>query len=146
MKKLTCISVLATIALLLSACSEKPSDLSAESKAPEKETQTSLQMQTFLRETLALAQDVEVVMSYLEIPKNTTLPMHFHPGEEFAYVLEGSGVLELEGEGEKVIHAQEMGMVPFRQHHSFKTLEEGARLLVFRVHEKGQPERFLVEQ
>ena len=37
-----------------------------------------------MKESLALAEGVEVVMSRVEVPKNTTLPLHFHPGEEFA--------------------------------------------------------------
>lgn len=32
----------------------------------------------------------EVVVSRVTVPANTILPRHWHPGEEFAYVLEGS--------------------------------------------------------
>jgi hypothetical protein len=34
--------------------------------------------------------------------------------------------------------------VPFKQIHSAKTQNEGAVILVFRVHESGQPERIIL--
>lgn len=145
MQNLQFMAILSTIALFLATCSGNPSKSSDHNDEPNKEVATTLQIQTLLKETLALAENVEVIMSHVEIPKNTSLPMHFHPGEEFAYILEGSGVLELKGKSKTVVHAGDMGLVPFKHHHTFSTLEEGARLLVFRVHEKGQPERVLVE-
>ena len=145
MQKLKYVAILSAIALFLAACNGNSSGPSNESDESKKEEITSMQIQTLLKETLALAENVEVVMSYVEVPKNTTLPKHFHLGEEFAYILEGSGVLELEGEGKTVVHAGEKVMVPFKHHHTFSTLEESARLLVFRMHEKGKPERVLVE-
>ena len=125
--------------------SDKPETISSKSTDLQKEPITELKLQTLMKETLALAEGVEVVMSRVEVPKNTTLPMHFHPGEEFAYILEGSGTLNLKGQEEIVVRAGEMGLVPFKHHHSFSALEEGAKILVFRVHEKGQPERVLVK-
>lgn len=39
------------------------------------------------------AENTEVVVSRVTVPPNTTLPKHWHPGEEFAYILEGSLIL-----------------------------------------------------
>ena len=97
-----------------------------------------------MKKTLAGAENLEVIMSYVEIPPSTDLPPHYHPGEEFAYVLEGSGILQLEGEKDLIVKAGEAGLVPFKHHHSFSSTEEGVKVLVFRVHEKGQPERTLI--
>ena len=41
--------------------------------------------------------DREVVVSYVELPPNTTLERHWHPGEEFHYYLEGKVTIEIDG-------------------------------------------------
>lgn len=86
----------------------------------------------------------EVIVSVTNIPPNTTLPTHWHPGEEFAYVLEGSFVLHQEGKPDEYYCKGDVGIVPFKQVHTVSTKEESASILVFRVHETGQPGRVLV--
>lgn len=135
--------VLALIILLFSACSNNPEPMEAEDTNDE--AIQTLKMEDLLRETLELTEGVEVILSYVEIPKATILPFHYHPGEEFAYLLEGSGILMLEDNTKINMKAGEAGKVPLKQAHSFTTLSDGAKLVVFRVHEKGQPDRILVE-
>lgn len=90
------------------------------------------------------AAGTEVVVSVTTVPPNTTLPKHWHPGEEFAYVLEGSFVLWQEGKPDEIYAKGDVGKVPLKQVHTVSTKEEGATILVFRVHESGQPGRVLV--
>lgn len=97
-----------------------------------------------LTSQLVGAKDTEVVVSRVTVPANTSLPMHWHPGEEFAYVLEGSLVLIQEGKDDVIFNKGDVGVVPFKQVHTIKTNDEGVTVLVFRVHEQGQPERVLV--
>ena len=92
------------------------------------------------------AEGVEVVMSRVTVPAGTKLPKHWHPGEEFAYVLDGKFVYCPEGEEEVTIGAGEIGAVPFKKVHTIRTEDEEASMIVFRVHEEGQPERVLVEE
>lgn len=106
---------------------------------------SKLKFKNLLRDTLEIVDGVEVVLSYVEVPKETTLPYHFHPGEEFAYIIEGSGDLLLKDQSVQHIKAGEAGKVPLKHVHSFATTTEGARMVVFRVHEPGQPDRTLVE-
>ena len=103
-----------------------------------------LKIENLLRDSLALAPDVEIVVSYLEMPDTTDLPAHYHPGEEFVYVIEGSGELTLEG-AKTVLNEGEFIKIPYKAVHSFRTIDEQARAVVFRVHEPGQPDRILVE-
>jgi quercetin dioxygenase-like cupin family protein len=117
----------------------------AESDVPKENKIEVLKIENLLRDSLALADNVEIVVSYLEIPENTTLPTHYHPGEEFVYMLEGSGEITLGDDPSKTISAGEFVKVPFKQVHSFSTFDEQARAVVFRVHEEGQPDRILVE-
>ena len=90
-------------------------------------------------------ENTEVVVSITTVPPNTTLPKHWHPGEEFAYVLEGSLTLWQEGKPDVLYKKGDVGVVPFKQVHTIFTQEEGATVLVFRVHELGQPGRILVD-
>ena len=131
----------------LAACTDKSvaykADISAETQ---KEEITEMKLQTLMKQTLALAENVEVVVSQVEIPRNITLPLHFHPGEEFAYIIEGSGTISMEGEEDIIVKGGDIGMIPFKHHHQFTASEEGTKMVVFRVHEKGQPERTLVTE
>ena len=86
----------------------------------------------------------EVVVSVTTIPPNTTLPRHWHPGEEFAYVLQGSFVLQQDGKADEHYRKGDVGVVPLKQVHTVATQDEGASILVFRVHEAGEPGRVLV--
>ena len=49
-------------------------------------------MNDLIRADLEASDDLEVVMSVVELPAGISLPVHTHPGEEFAYVMEGSVV------------------------------------------------------
>jgi quercetin dioxygenase-like cupin family protein len=87
----------------------------------------------------------EVVVSITTVPPHTTLPRHWHPGEEFAYMLEGTIVLWQEGKPDEIYQKGDVGKVPLKQVHTVSTKDEGATILIFRVHEAGQPGRILVD-
>ena len=89
--------------------------------------------------------DIEVVVSDVIIPPNGAVPRHYHPGEEFLYILEGSTEHIVDGEPYEIIEAGDGRVIPYERRHEPRATEEGARVLVFRVHEEGQPERILVE-
>lgn len=106
---------------------------------------SKIKIKNLLRDSLELTEGIEVILTYVELPKETQLPTHYHPGEEFAYILEGSGELKLKDKSSVIIKAGEAGKVPLKHVHSFSSLNEDVKLVVFRVHEKGQPDRVLVE-
>lgn len=101
-------------------------------------------IQDLLTESLKSTEGLEVVVSHVALPPNLTLPMHWHPGEEFAYILQGSVTLILDGEGEQEAFSGDVGVVPLKKVHTARSGDEGATILVFRVHEEGQPGRVLV--
>jgi quercetin dioxygenase-like cupin family protein len=104
-----------------------------------------MSFKNLLRADLEATEDLEVVVSLVELPPNTKLPIHSHPGEEFAYVLEGSLVLWQEGKEDIRVKAGETEKVPLNQVHTTFTEGESVKALVFRVHKKGEPERIVVE-
>ncbi len=87
----------------------------------------------------------EVIVSRVKIPPHTSLPKHWHPGEEFAYILEGNVTLWQEGEEDIAGGRGDVMKVPLKKVHTAFTGAEGADILVFRVHEQGQPERVSAE-
>jgi quercetin dioxygenase-like cupin family protein len=102
-------------------------------------------LENLLKAELARVEGTEVIVSRVTIPPHTSLPKHWHPGEEFGYVLEGTVILWQEGEDDIVAKEGEVLKVPLKQVHTAITTDEGATVLVFRVHEQGKPERILVE-
>lgn len=105
-----------------------------------------MKFENLLMSQLAGAEGTEVVVSRVTVPPNCTLPKHWHPGEEFAYVLEGSLTLWQEDEGEVVYKKGDVGVVPLKKVHTISTQDEGVTVLVFRVHEQGEPERILTDE
>jgi quercetin dioxygenase-like cupin family protein len=140
MKNITILTILAVS--IFTSCSNEKESQNFESK---EDVVQSLKIENLLRDSLALAEGVEVVLSYIEIPKNTTLPSHYHPGEEFVYLIRGSGELTLKDKSKIIIKAGETAKVPLKHVHSFTSLNEDVRGVVFRVHEKGQPDRILID-
>ncbi len=88
----------------------------------------------------------EVLIDLVEIPPHQKLDWHWHPGEEFHYYLEGDPVIE-RGDGPSITGKPgTVGHVPFKARHQATAGERGAKILVFRVHTKGEPWRYLDEK
>lgn len=98
----------------------------------------------------ALAEDFtpdrEVLVDLVVAPPNARLDLHWHPGEEFHYYMEGE--VEVRIEGEPSIHGTPgtVGHVPFRKRHEAIAGPQGAKVLVFRVHTKGEPMRYVGDE
>jgi len=97
---------------------------------------------TDLLETDVVGMDgVEVIVSLVEFAPRATTGKHTHPGHEVAYVLEGSGVSEVEGQGADVRKAGTVTYIPAKKIHESKnqSATEALKVLFFRIHPKGQP-------
>ena len=105
----------------------------------------SVQAENLLRESIAGVEGKEVIVSRVSFPPHTELPWHWHPGEEFFYVIEGSVTLKRRGEAD-LTAAQGAGQkIAPQVIHTGRTGEQGAELVIFRVHAAGEPERYLVD-
>ena len=125
------------LALLMSLCAVS----AAEEAAQKAEAKAALKLENLMRAELEVVEGTEVIMSRIEFPPGTELPKHYHPGEDFVYVLEGSGTVWFKGEGETPFKAGDFVKVPYKRVHTARAGDEGFKALVFRVHQKGQPER-----
>ena len=106
---------------------------------------TELKMENIFQQALAdeFTSEREVVVSYVEIPPNTTMERHWHPGEEFHYYLEGRVEIAIDGEPSIFGTPGAVGHVQYKKMHTAITGKEGERIVVFRVHTKGEPVRYL---
>ena len=84
---------------------------------------------------------IEVLVSIVEFAPKATIGKHTHPGHEVAYVLEGAGVSEVEGESPAVRKAGTVTYVPAKKVHESKneSATEPMKVLYVRIHPKGQP-------
>ena len=83
----------------------------------------------------------EVIMYVADIAPGGVAGRHFHPGPEFAYILEGSLVLEPEGKGPMIFKKGDSFHNPAKVVHDAKnkSTSEATKVLVVLVGEKGAP-------
>ena len=105
----------------------------------------SVQAENLLRESIAGVEGKEVIVSRVSFPPHTELPWHWHPGEEFFYVIEGSVTLKRRGGADVPTVEGDAQKIAREVIHTGLTGEQGAELVIFRVHAAGEPERYLMD-
>lgn len=81
----------------------------------------------------------EVVLGMAEIAAGGSTGRHTHFGVETGYVIEGSSVMEVEGEPPKMLKAGDSYMIPAGKVHDAKAHGGGVKVLATYVVEKGKP-------
>ena len=114
-------------------------------QAAEPSQSASVQAENLLRESIAGVEGKEIIVSRVSFPPHTELPWHWHPGEEFFYVIEGSVTLKRRGEPDLPTTQGDAQKIDPQIIHTGSTGEQGAELVIFRVHAAGEPERYLVD-
>ena len=99
-----------------------------------------------LRAPITVSDGLEVIISDVVIPPNASVPRHYHPGEEFIYVLEGSAIHVEEGQPDRELKAGDTYVIPPEAIHMPRGGPDGARAVVFRVHVQDPPERIPVTE
>ncbi|MET0180559.1 MAG: cupin domain-containing protein [Novosphingobium sp.] len=131
--------VLAT-ALLLAATPSPAREPPAALKLPELPPGSNERLRT----GLTSSPDLEVIVSDVVIAPGEQVPRHYHPGEEFLYLVEGSAVHIEHGAPDRPLRPGDALVIKPGAVHSPRAGSAGARAIVFRVHVKGQPERIPV--
>jgi len=101
--------------------------------------------ENLLRAAITGAPDKEVIVSRVSLPPQTKLPWHWHPGEEIFYVIEGAVTLVRRGLPDVPARVGDVQKIALKTIHTGHTGDEGAELVIFRVHKVGEPERYLVD-
>jgi quercetin dioxygenase-like cupin family protein len=81
----------------------------------------------------------ETVMGIAEIAPNVDIGKHSHPGIESGYVLEGDGILVVEGKPDRPLKAGDSYQIPAGAIHTAKSGPKGTKVLAVYVVEKGKP-------
>ena len=103
--------------------------------------QPPVKVTELLKVDLAGSGGKEASLFLVEVAPGGAVGKHYHPGDAFGYVLEGSMALEVEGKAPAALKAGESGHVPPKQVHDDKNPSTTApvKFLVRHVADKGQP-------
>lgn len=112
--------------------------------SPQSSAQTApVQATPLLNAPITGVPDHDLLMTRVEIAADTVLPMHYHPNEEYLYILEGRAYLRIEGREDQLLRAGEAVVIPAGILHTAVTTNSTATALTTRVHPKGQPVRLM---
>ena len=140
------VNIIVLAALLAASCITASQDDASSAQVAEAARYPPPGSNQMLRAPLTVADGLEVIISDVVIPPNATVPRHYHPGEEFLYVLDGSAVHVEEGKDDRILSAGDAYVIPPRAIHAPRGGPDGARAIVFRVHVEGADERTLVAE
>ena len=99
-----------------------------------------------LRTKIRAADNIEIIVASVFLPPGVEVPRHYHPGEEFLYVVQGSAVHVEEGQENRELKAGEAYVIPPEVIHEPYGGPDGAHAIVFRIHIEGEEERYLVPE
>ena len=86
------------------------------------------------------AHDRHAVQVVAEFAPGAAAGRHTHPGEELGYVLEGTSLLEIDGDAPKMMKAGDSYFIPAGKIHNASAHGGGnAKVLAIYVVEKGKP-------
>jgi quercetin dioxygenase-like cupin family protein len=103
--------------------------------------QPSIKRTELLKTAIEGVDGKEGVMYVAELAPGAVAGKHFHPGPEFAYILEGALTLEPEGQAPKTFKAGKAFHNPAKIVHDAKNMSTSGptRVQVFLLSETGQP-------
>ncbi len=82
----------------------------------------------------------EVVQAIAEFPPGAAVGRHTHPGEEVAYILEGTVLLEVDGKPAATKKAGEYFIIPAGTiHNATNNSKSNSKVLATYIVEKGKP-------
>ena len=103
--------------------------------------QEPMKRTVLLKTDLAGIEGKEGVLALVEFAPGAATQPHYHPGEEMAYLLEGTVSLEVQGKSPITFKPGDTFHQPPKQVHRVKNLSSTmpAKALAFTIAEKGQP-------
>ncbi|MBL4837044.1 MAG: cupin domain-containing protein [Kordiimonadaceae bacterium] len=83
--------------------------------------------------------DHKAIITHVKIPKGTPIPPHYHPTEEFLYLVQGEMILTIVGQADRHLKAGDSFKIPAKTVHTGASVADISEAIVFRVHPNGQP-------
>jgi len=131
MRMLLIASVVAVFNLQTSVIAAEPPAAAAD--------QASAVKRTILRRVDVPNSNYEVVLVSVNVPANTSVGKHTHPGTVVGYVIEGEYTMLIEGRPPQTLKPGESLEVPSGVVHDERSASKPARLLAVFTVEKGKP-------
>ena len=120
----------ALLALLLGGCA---------ANAPHAAWQPPIGPNPVFDQAPEAATDRRLIVTDLRLGPDAVGAAHYHPWEEFLYVIEGRALVEIDGEPTRTLLPGETFVIPPRVPHTPRAGPEGVRAIVVRVHNEGDP-------
>jgi quercetin dioxygenase-like cupin family protein len=92
-----------------------------------------------LRRSEGPTPDFEIVLAEALIDANALVPRHIHPGVESGYIVEGSGVLELDGADPQPVRTGDGVVIAARRPHLLRNGDRPMKIVSTYILERGQP-------
>ena len=128
-----CLSV-AAVALAIFASADHAADSPAASTSPAPSVK-----RTVLRRVDVPNSPYEVVFVLVEVPANTSVGRHTHPGSVIGYVIEGTYTMMIDGRPSATLQPGESLEVPSGAIHDERSGRSPAKLIAVFTVEKGKP-------
>ena len=131
--------------MAIAACSpsgDSGAEDAGESQVQLDDTQTYLPpsgSNEIFRQATAAAPGHELIVADLNLPADAVGEPHYHPWEEYLYVISGSAILDTEGGDERTLQPGESFVIPREAVHTPRAGPTGVRAIVIRVHKEGDP-------
>ena len=111
------------------------------SKADQEPAQEPITVTVLFKPDVTGIEEKEALVLLVELAPGAVGGKHFHPGDEIAYMQEGSLTLEVEGKPPATFNAGDTFHIPSKVVHAGKNTSTTApvKVVVFALFEKGQP-------
>ena len=108
--------------------------------------QKPLKVTELLKADIVGVDGKEVLIRFVEFLPGGASGTHHHPAQTFAYVMEGAVTIEADGKPPHTVSAGEvLAEAPGYVHDTKNLTASPVKLVVFRIHPKGQPETIRVK-
>lgn len=103
--------------------------------------QAAMKRTVLIKTDLSGIEGKEAVLALVEFMPGAATDPHYHPGEELAYLLEGTVSMEMKGKPAITVKPGDTFHLPPRQVHRVKnfSVTTPAKALTFTISEQGQP-------
>jgi quercetin dioxygenase-like cupin family protein len=130
----------AAIALCLVALAAAPARAQQPAAQPAAAQPSPLKRTVLQTKPLTSAPGHDGILVLAELAVGGSAPRHMHPGEEFVYVLQGTGTFDMQGQPTLTIQAGDSFVIPANTPHVAKnTGNVPVKLLSTYVLESGKP-------
>lgn len=137
------ISSLGLTAMLLGLSACQQSEAQPEVPRPAQLPELAAGANTVLAAPLTVTEGLEAIVQDAVFLPDAELPLHYHPGDETLYMIEGTVVLEQDGFEPITLTAGQAHTMPTGLRHKAKAGPLGARAVIFRAHPEGEQVLYL---